>query len=126
MATIISNTCAALLWVLPAVLLAVRFFWPKRMPWWLMVALAMVFSSLLVTAIQKLTFQVDEESFAACLANPPPSPDPAVDPCPMRIVDYYFMPWYARWMSGLLGLALLLPIYGILHVARMRRRAVAA
>src|SRR5688572_24146223 len=121
MSTVISKACEALIWVLPVILLAVRFFWPNRMPWWLLVALVAVCSSLLVTVVQNLTFKVQEETLAACLADPPVAPSPAVEPCPLWLLDYYFPPWYLRWISGFFALALLLPIYGLLHLVKKRR-----
>jgi len=126
MSTLISYTCEVLIWVLAVILLVVRFISPTRMPWWLMVAFAALLSSLLVTVIQGLTFKVEEELLDACLADPPQVANPAIEPCPMRLIDYYFLPWYLRWIAGLFVLALLLPIYGLLYVVKKRHRAFAA
>jgi hypothetical protein len=126
MNTVISRTCEALIFILPLSLLVVRFYWPKRMPWWLLFAATVVICSLLVTVIQSLTFKVDEEALAACLANPPPAPSPAVEPCPLWITEYAFLPWYMRWIGGIVVLAIGLAIYGVLHAFKSRRRKLAA
>jgi hypothetical protein len=96
------------------------------MPWWLVVTLAAVLSSFLVTTIQSLTYRVEEEAMAACLADPPVAPSPAVEPCPLRIFEYAYLPWYMRWVGGVFVLVLLLPIYGFFQVVRKRRRGHAA
>jgi hypothetical protein len=124
--TIISNTCEALVWVVPILLVTARFVWPKCISWWLVVALVALLCSLLVTVVQDLTFEVQDERYAACLADPPAAPHPAVEPCPIQIADYYVAPWHLRWIQGVFVLVLLLPVYGVVQFVRTRRRASAA
>jgi hypothetical protein len=126
MSTVISNTSEVLVWVVPILLVAARFIWPKRVSWWLVVALVALLCSLLVTVVQDLTFEVQNERLAACLENPPAAPNPAVEPCPLQLIDYYFAPWYLRWTQGIFVLVLLLPAYGVAQLVRTRRRASAA
>jgi hypothetical protein len=126
MSTVISNISEALVWVVPILLVAARFIWPKRVSWWLVVALVALLCSLLVTVVQGLTFEVQNERLEACLENPPAPPSPAVEPCPLQLIDYYFAPWYLRWIQGIFVLVLLLPVYGVAQLVRTRRRASAA
>jgi hypothetical protein len=122
MSTKLSFLCAALIVSAPLGLLAIRFLWPKFMPWWSVVLITACLSWGLVTTLDHLSYGVLLDEVAECRAaaakEPPPGPD-----CPTPFVDYWSWPNYLKWVPGITWLLLWLPIYGAARVLVKRFRA---
>jgi hypothetical protein len=100
-ATFASATAVVFLLGVP-LLLAVRAWRPARMPWWLVVIGAAVFSWILVNVA--LYFQAKYERDSLTFVDPPTRGSPA---------------W--GWVPGIVYLALLLVPYGVMHAIRRRQ-----
>lgn len=103
----------------PAILLAARFFWPRRVPWWLVVGVTAVLSTLLDAATDYLGPRADLERDDACFAAH--EQRPLETECEFWTYDVWVLPMHAKWIPGLLILMAWLPFYGLAVRARAKR-----
>ena len=111
MSTALSTLSDALLWMTPLLLLIVRFFFPRRFPWWLIVVLTAGLGWLWVEAEEALRVGVELDEVAECRATAVNDPPPGHD-CVRGIYHYYSWPIYLKWFPSTVWLAVFLPFYG--------------
>ena len=107
--------------VIPALLLACRFFWPHRLGWLYIVIITATSSCLLVSMSVHFGYEAHVGTELASCQTLLLS-DPRAD-CPLGSYDVLVPVWYLRWMPGMLCLSILLPLYGLLRRFNLRRQS---
>jgi hypothetical protein len=125
MSTLLTNLAEVLVAGIPLLLLVARFLWPRYFPWWAIFVGSGIASWALYEVQVSLRDGVLLDEQAECLASAANDPPPGRD-CPIPLVHYLNTPIYLRWVAGMVWLGIFLPLYGLAHIVRSRRRRVAA
>jgi len=132
--SVLDNVCIAVLLTSAPALLALKFFWQKRVPWWLVVLSIVALSTAVGLVHDKIGARAHFERFDACVKDTPidyaAKPGVAVPVFPPRCGPMFYHvatpPIYLKWIPGVSLLALSLPFYGLAIWLRARRARFAA
>jgi hypothetical protein len=132
--SVLDNICVAVLLTSAPALLTLKFFWQKRVPWWLVVLSIVALSTAVGVARDRIGARAHFERFDACVNGTPidyaATPGVAVPVFPPSCGPPFYHvatpPIYLKWIPGLSLLALSLPFYGLAIWLRSRRARVAA
>jgi hypothetical protein len=132
--SVLDNVCIALLIASAPTLLAFKFFWQKRVPWWLVILSVVALSTAIGVVHDRIGARAHFERFDACVEKTPidyasaPGVAEAVFPPSCGPIFYHVAtpPIYLKWIPGVGLLALSLPFYGLAIWLRARRSRIAA
>lgn len=102
----------------PAILLAARFYWPRRVQWWLVVVVTAILSTLLSTSSDYLGPRAHFEWQDACVEAS--LQRPSEQECAFWTYDVWVLPMHLKWIPGFLCLVAWLPLYGLSDWLRTR------
>jgi hypothetical protein len=115
----LEHICQAVLFVCPPTLLIVKFIWPQRISWWLVLFVVLASSAALGIALDHLGPLAHFEGYDSC--SQAMAPGPAEVDCGPFTYDVWTIPIYMKWIPGLVLLTASLPFYGLAIWVRSRR-----
>jgi hypothetical protein len=125
----LENFCFALAMASPALLLAAKLVSRSRFPWWLILLVTAIVSTILGVALDHLGWYAQNERAEACLKAMTQAA--AESGCSISY-HVWTLPWHLKWISGAVVLVACLPFYGLAvwlrkthatHVERAQQRA---
>lgn len=117
MYTALENVCFALTIASPALLLAARLVSRSRFPWWLILIMTAIISTMLGVALDHLGWHAHNERSEACFEA---MAQGLSDRSCSISYHVWTLPWYLKWLSGAVVLAACLPFYGLAVWLRKR------
>ena len=109
----------AMIVAVPALLIA-KLLWRRGLPWWSVILAAMLFSTALGIALDRLGWRAHFERYDSCVHAL--APDSQLADCGFGTYDVTYVPVYFKWILGILLLIFFSPFYGLAVWLRSRRR----